>query len=305
MEYSWSEYCQNPSQLTASRIISLTDGTKDILRKHLPNLKHAKILDVGCGTGIFTFFLDDCFDDCDIYGIDYDAYFIETAKNTIPDNLNNRYHFLTGDGYALPFSDDSFDLVISHTYLTSLSAPEKALAEKIRISKKGGCVVSITTQNFNSQMCSIGNYKQDDQVQYAKYLALKNKCEKAYIMQFPPDHYFNTQIADHIPQMFGASGLRDLTIQPIGFAFSLSDSRVSMVLKRKFIHCFFEGEKKKLQKFAELPEFCNQISTAEISEYMTHIDRHRAFLLESLGENTVWEWFSGLNIMMKGTKSKY
>ena len=133
MKYSWSDYCQNAQQLAASRIISLTDSTKEILCRHLPELKGAKILDVGCGTGIFTFFLDDCFQSCEICGLDYDASFVETANHNIPDQMHNQYHFVQGDGYALPFQDEAFDLVISHTYLTSIPDPERALSEKHKI----------------------------------------------------------------------------------------------------------------------------------------------------------------------------
>jgi len=305
MKYSWSDYCQNAQQLAASRIISLTDSTKEILCRHLPELKGAKILDVGCGTGIFTFFLDDCFQSCEICGLDYDASFVETANHNIPDQMHNQYHFVQGDGYSLPFQDEAFDLVISHTYLTSIPDPERALSEKIRVAKKGGLVVSVTAQSFQSQMCSPGNYKQADLEQMEHYLLLKNKCEAAYAQQFPPDQYFNVKAAAGIPQLFGKSGLRDITIQPIGFAFSLSDCKIPMAQKRKFIRFYFDGEKQKLQKFAEMPEFRALVSEAEISEYMRLMERQRVFQMESLGENTVWEWISGLNIMMMGTKSRY
>lgn len=305
MEHIWSKYCQNSLQLAASRIISLNDITKDILCKYLPKLEHAKILDVGCGTGIFTFFLDDCFQSCEINGLDYDVSFIDLANHKISKHLRNSYYFCVGNGYDLPFPDDYFDLVISHTYLTSLSAPEKALSEKIRTTKKSGRVVSITAQSFQSQMCSLGNYKRDDQLQYSKYLALKNKCEDAYAKQFLPYSFVNSQTPMFIPQMFGASGLREITIQPIGFAFSLSDSSVPIEQKEEFIHCYFQGEKQKLQQFAELSEFREIMDETEINEYIGLMDRHRVFLLDSLGENTVWEWISGLNIMMMGTKARY
>lgn len=48
--------------------------------------------------------------------------------------------FRQGDIFALPFEDDSFDVVFSQTVLYHIPAPEKALAEIKRVLRPGGLV---------------------------------------------------------------------------------------------------------------------------------------------------------------------
>ena len=47
-----------------------------------------------------------------------------------------------GDAYALPFPDQSFDVVHCHQMLCHLSEPCKALREMLRVTKSGGIVAA-------------------------------------------------------------------------------------------------------------------------------------------------------------------
>jgi len=92
-----------------------------------------RVLDIGIGTGIFATELLKY--GVDITGIDVSEKMLEIARAK---GLNN---VLAGNAESLDFPDESFDLVISITALEFIKDPEKAIAEMVRVCKKGGRVV--------------------------------------------------------------------------------------------------------------------------------------------------------------------
>ena len=99
------------------------------------------ILDVGCGTGVFT---------CDILGsgsrvtgIDISYPMLKRAE------LKTRglpFRAVAGDMRYLPFADDCFDKTVSMTALEFIEEGRAAVEDLFRVTKKGGVVV-VTTLN--------------------------------------------------------------------------------------------------------------------------------------------------------------
>ena len=92
-----------------------------------------KVLDIGVGTGIFASALMKF--GAEITGIDVSEKMLEIAKSKGVSNV------VIGNAESLDFPDESFDLVISITALEFIKNPDKAIAEMIRVCKKGGRVV--------------------------------------------------------------------------------------------------------------------------------------------------------------------
>lgn len=104
----------------------------------------SKLLEVGCGTGVFlrrlaqTYILSS-----PLTGVDMNAYFLKEASELAKqDGLEERLAFLPGNAEELPFDDASFDVVLSFTLLEECNA-EKALAELFRVLKPGGHFVVV------------------------------------------------------------------------------------------------------------------------------------------------------------------
>jgi ubiquinone/menaquinone biosynthesis C-methylase UbiE len=73
-----------------------------------------------------------------VIGLDPSAVFIEKARE-----LAQGYpqlSFRVGDARALPFADDSLDLVVFHTTLCHVPEAERALREARRVLRAGGCL---------------------------------------------------------------------------------------------------------------------------------------------------------------------
>jgi len=100
------------------------------------------VLDVGCGEGFVAAYLQDRFPNLTILGVDIDFRFLGTA-------CTGRAYFVGADARALPFSEETFDLVLCLEVLEHLEKPREALAELARVSR-GLVLLSVPHQPFFS-----------------------------------------------------------------------------------------------------------------------------------------------------------
>lgn len=79
-----------------------------------------------------------------IVGLDADEELIAQARRELQrEDLDDRVGVVCGDAYQLPFADESFDMVTSHTVLCIMSDPATGLREQIRVVRKGGVVSAV------------------------------------------------------------------------------------------------------------------------------------------------------------------
>jgi ubiquinone/menaquinone biosynthesis C-methylase UbiE len=93
-----------------------------------------KVLDCGCGTGIYA----KCFPRKSYVGIDLSASYIERARSCYPG-----YRFQVMDAMSLGFEDGTFDAVIVSGVIHHLSGPESVglLSEVSRVLRPGGILL--------------------------------------------------------------------------------------------------------------------------------------------------------------------
>ena len=109
-----------------------------------------KILDIGCGKGFLLYDFLKVLPNAEIYGIDISEYAVENCKPEIRDRLE------VGNAINLPWSDNSFDLVISINTLHNLHNYEldRALREMERVGKKNKyiCVESYRNEEEKANL---------------------------------------------------------------------------------------------------------------------------------------------------------
>lgn len=93
-----------------------------------------RVLDVGCGTGAATLFLAREFPQARVRGVDISEEMIAAAVAKVGLDPEGRVAFKVGDAAALPYPDDSFDLV------AQLNMPP-FFAELARVLRPGGHVI--------------------------------------------------------------------------------------------------------------------------------------------------------------------
>jgi len=112
-----------------------------LLLELLNPLPDDSILDVGCGTGIFTQDVLSC--GAKVTGLDLSLPMLERALVRAG---GASFFGLCADMNALPFPDDSFDKVYSMTAIEFADDAGRVIAEFNRVARKGGCIV-VTTLN--------------------------------------------------------------------------------------------------------------------------------------------------------------
>ena len=102
------------------------------------------ILDAGCGTGVFT--LDLLHLGCPIIGIDLSMPMLLRAKQKA---RGYPFRIVLADLLSLPFSENSFDKVISVTALEFIEDGRGAIDELFRVTKRGGSLVVATLNSLS------------------------------------------------------------------------------------------------------------------------------------------------------------
>lgn len=294
----WSEYFQNPLYLEMTRRFLIDKEVQPIICKKC-NIKNGmKVLDVGCGTGFFTRVLAEN-SKIDLIGIDLETEFIKYANNLVKELNLDRIKFIEGNACELPFDNNSFDCIVSHTFFTSIKNPNLALEEMKRVCKPHGTIASITTMSFEYETSSEGNYPIDC-YWYDRLKEIESKLWKMYQIINPISNYLNCLKTSQIPHFFSEAGLKQISIFPIGKAFSLSDASISNEDKEEYILNMYEADKQKIDKFMELDSTKKFFNENDYKEYISLLTSKRNFLLSNIGENSIWEWNGGCNILITG-----
>ena len=115
------------STVEGQRADALERASLSRLLRRFPRAR--SILEVGCGTGHFARWLSD--QELTAVGLDLSSEMLAQAR-ALGDIL-----LVRGDALQLPFADSAFDLVAFITTLEFLERPREALAEALRVARRG------------------------------------------------------------------------------------------------------------------------------------------------------------------------
>jgi ubiquinone/menaquinone biosynthesis C-methylase UbiE len=94
------------------------------------------ILDAGCGGGGMPVSLAE--EAASVVGIDLRDCFRDAGARLTRERRTGNLRFAVADGTALPFPDESFDLVLSHAVIEHVADARRYLSECARVLKRGG-----------------------------------------------------------------------------------------------------------------------------------------------------------------------
>lgn len=97
----------------------------------------SKIIDLACGTGEVSFYLEKMYPSAEIIGVDFCENMLDIA-NQHKQKKNSNVTFLQGDILQLPFDDNSFDGVTISYGLRNVENYQQCLKEIYRITKPQG-----------------------------------------------------------------------------------------------------------------------------------------------------------------------
>lgn len=124
------------------------DKINSILKTLTPQEKKAKILDVGCGTALYSREFQD------YTGIDPSKGMLEKAKANV----------IQGKAEKLPFKDKSFDIIISISAIHNFENPKQAIKEMERVAKNKIIITLLKRSNrFQEILNLLKDFKKIDQ----------------------------------------------------------------------------------------------------------------------------------------------
>lgn len=241
-----------------------------------------RILEIGCGSGEMTHLLASELG-CVITAIDKDVSLIQYAKTAYPRCTN----YVVADALSLPFEDSAFDVVISHTFFTSIFDAERAMSEMQRVCVEHGKIISITAETFLHIPHSVS---MPNTSWYEEYKCLRGKVD--ILFKDEAQKVSNGVKPELIPEFFADSGLDNIAVYQLGKFFSLSNAAVS------------ESERKELIKAEYDAEITRStlLNGIERTRYIELLGMRMADLLD-FGDST-WSWSGGSNLLVVAANTK-
>ena len=109
------------------------------IKNQLPQDRNLRVLDVGCGAGLFSVLLAK--EGYQVTGVDLTPDMVENAR-TLAEEEKTDCEFFVMDAENLRFADESFDVVISRNLTWTLPDVKSAYREWVRVLKKGGILLN-------------------------------------------------------------------------------------------------------------------------------------------------------------------
>jgi len=116
----------------------------DLVLEMLRPEQGERILDAGCGTGVFT--LDVLAAGAQIVGLELSLPMLLRAERKLE---KHPFQAVQGDMTKLPFAENEFDKAVSVTAIEFIEDGKTAINELFRVTKPGGCVVVATLNSLS------------------------------------------------------------------------------------------------------------------------------------------------------------
>ncbi len=109
-----------------------------LIFKHTGNVQGKTVLDVGCGTGLYSIRLSE--GGADVTAVDISSKMIDIARHKAQDR-GQYIWYDQADMARLPYENRTFDMVVSVTALEFATDPLLALMEMARVLRPGGKLI--------------------------------------------------------------------------------------------------------------------------------------------------------------------
>ncbi|OEF99411.1 hypothetical protein BHF71_02170 [Vulcanibacillus modesticaldus] len=202
----FDRFAKNYDSWYETKLGRFVDEVEKRLIAELANFQSGeKVLDIGAGTGNYSIWLAK--KGLHVTAIDQSTPMMELAKKkAYKEGL--RIDWEIADAHSLPFSDESFDLVISVTAIEFMEHPDTVLKEAMRVLRpKGRLVIGLLTKDSDwGELYQKNSQKDSDSVFKKAHLYTEQelfqllpqtfKLKKG--LYFPPQKEFDIKAAWNI-----------------------------------------------------------------------------------------------------------
>lgn len=286
-----------------SRPLLFRDDMRDMFFKWFRIKPSDNVLDGGCGTGVLTRFIAKGLDTGRVTGFDISLNFVRYGNEKIKEEgLSDRAKIIHEDGFNLSFLDNTFDVVVNHTYLGVLSDNISGLKEMIRVCKQGGNIsVSVSSRSFpkinwDGDSLFLGKSQLNELSQ--KYKKVHKKIFNANLLK--RDTYWHVM---RFPKMFAKCGLSNIMIHPYASGFSYNDNYWSDEFKKNIAMTGIERQIEILREQKNNPKYKeNGFYDEDFDELIELYKQKQSCLLDSNYNDDNWSWNANMHYIVTGTK---
>lgn len=299
----WSKFFQNEEYLEMTRMYTLNMDMLDMVISRSGIKPGMKVLDVGCGSGEYIYYLSKGVTNVEFTGLDFDSDFVDIANKKKDERLcnENSAHFICGDATKMPFENNSFDIVVSHTFFNSIPKYMEALYEMKRVVKFEGKISTIASMNPFSVTISPGVYP-PELTWKKRYDELFEKVHNLFEKIAPIKEYLGGISTQYIPFIFSKAELKNVSAYPIGNFISLSNAAMPKEDKIRYINLDYEAEIKRLDVIYAEEGAREFLTKDEVTEYKKLALIRRDYLLKNIETNSIWEWSGSAELLIVGEK---
>ena len=183
----------------------------DLMAERLQLKRHHSLLDVGCGLCHWSKLLVNYLSKpARIVGVDNDIKWSQENSEIRAYFQQNQAHLtlVTGDAQALPFADNTFDMVTCQTVLIHVHNPQLAISEMWRVLKPGGTILCAEPNN-RIQSLTKSSLSADDPIDevldHVKYALI---CERGKQKLGEGD----SSIGDLVPGLLAEAGFENIEV---------------------------------------------------------------------------------------------
>lgn len=168
------------------------------------------VADIGSGMGALLLFLSEYTKNSYLCGVDTDCSLLKKGSDSLRIYPNTAtVTFVGGDGTALPFKDNSFDLVTAQTVLCNVEDPLLVIKEMRRIAKKGGTVCAIEPDSA----LDLNFIPDADGSDADRWDFLRWKAQWAYCKGVRALYKRDIAIGFRVPSLFRLAGFSEITVR--------------------------------------------------------------------------------------------
>ncbi|MEY8443755.1 demethylmenaquinone methyltransferase [Lactococcus ileimucosae] len=178
------------------------------------DLTNLEILDLCCGTGDWTFDLAEAAKSTGkVTGLDFSEKMLEIAQARLENKAYKNMTFVQGNAMALPFEDETFDVVTIGYGLRNTSDYLVVLREIFRVLKLGGKAVCIETSHPTFPV-----YKQLFELYFKKIMPLLGKIFAGSLREYQwlQKSAENFPDAQALSVLFSQAGFSEVSYQKHG-----------------------------------------------------------------------------------------
>jgi len=182
----------------------------ELLARRLDFAGAKRVLDVGCGAGHWGQRIATLLgDDARIDGVDHEGGFLEAARKRAAKRLGvDRCVYQEASAEALPFEDDTFDLVTCQTVLIHVPDVDQALREMLRVLRPGGLLLVAEPNNLVNALVNRVALPAPRPDELLQLLAFEDTCLRGKIALGHGD----SAVGDRLPALFTSLGLEDIAV---------------------------------------------------------------------------------------------